>query len=264
MPYPQWTHVCRKTGTTTNHHAPFTCKSCREPAAFAGWRESMHASMASYQRRHGLKPLGSHRKLADEVYAGVWAPCGTCRGSGLQPIETGMFVCPACDGVGTTLLVPVAELHRRRERVLAAYPDAAAPLAPFESALGQVHVHDLESGQMLSCERASQPRARRQSPSAPVAVSTMDTGEALHFFGIAAILVPLGLGGGIALMREGRIVDGLFLLHIGASTTFMALLATGAVTLRLRTARVLMLMLLAVLVLLFLLALAHGVANTTG
>lgn len=117
---------------------------------------------------------------------------------------------------------------------------------------------------MLSCEQASQPPVRGQSQSAPVAVSTMDTGEALHFFGIAAVLVPLGLGGGFALMREGRIIDGLFLLHIGASMAFMALLATGTVTLRLRTARVVMLVLLAVFVLLFLLALAHGVANTPG
>jgi hypothetical protein len=42
---------------------------------------------------------------------------------------------------------------------------------------------------------------------------------------------------------------------------FMALLGSGVVTLRLRTARVVVLVLLAVFVLLFLLAILNGVAN---
>ena len=81
---------------------------------------------------------------------------------------------------------------------------------------------------------------------------------------MAAILVPLGLGGGIALLREGRIIDGLYLLDIGLSMGFMALLASGVVTLRLRTGRVVLLALFAVFVLLFLLAMVNGVANAPG
>jgi hypothetical protein len=73
--------------------------------------------------------------------------------------------------------------------------------------------------------------------------------------------VPLGLGGGVSLLSNGRIIDGLFLLDVGASMAFMALLASGAVTLRLRTARVVVLVLLAVFVLLFLLAMMNGVAK---
>ena len=92
-------------------------------------------------------------------------------------------------------------------------------------------------------------------------MQTMGTGESLHIFVITAILVPLGLGGGVSLLSNGRIIDGLFLLDVGASMAFMALLASGAVTLRLRTARVVVLVLLAVFVLLFLLVLGNGAAN---
>ena len=264
MPYPQWAHTCPKAGGTTSHHAPFTCKTCRERAVFSGWLQPMHASMASYQHRHGLKPVGPHRKLADEAYTGVWARCEGCGGSGLQPIETGVFACAACDGVGATLLVPVAELQRRREQVLTAYPDAGAPLMPFESVLGRAHVHDVGSGKMLSVQHAPAPSVRGQSQGAPLVMPAMDTAESLHLFGIAALLVPLGLGGGVALLREGRIIDGLFLLHIGASMAWIALVGAGAVTLRLRTVRVVLLVLLAVLVLLFLLAMVNGVASSPG
>ena len=76
--------------------------------------------------------------------------------------------------------------------------------------------------------------------------------------------MPVGLGGGVGLLREGRVIDGLFLLHIGASMAFMALLGSGVVTLRLRTARVVVLVLLAVFVLLFLLVLGQGAANAPG
>jgi hypothetical protein len=90
----------------------------------------------------------------------------------------------------------------------------------------------------------------------------MVTGASLHIEVITAILVPLGLGGGVGLLSKGRIIDGLFLLDIAASMAFMALLGSGAVTLRLRTARVVVLVLLAVFVLLFLLVVGHGAASS--
>ena len=78
---------------------------------------------------------------------------------------------------------------------------------------------------------------------------------------MAAILVPLGLCGGISLLREGRIVDGLFMLYFGGVMAFMALWGADIVTLRLRTGRVVLLVLAAVFVVLFLVVMVHGVAN---
>ena len=95
--------------------------------------------------------------------------------------------------------------------------------------------------------------------SEPVARSS--TGGVIHAFVMATILVPLGFGGGVALLREGRIIDGLYLLHIGGSAAFLALWGADFVTLRLSTARVVLLVLAAVLVVLFLLVVVHGVAN---
>jgi hypothetical protein len=95
-------------------------------------------------------------------------------------------------------------------------------------------------------------------------MSATGTGASLHIALITAILVPLGLGGGVGLLSKGRVIDGLFLLHIGASMAFMALLAAGVVTLRLRTARVVVLVLLAVFVVLFVLVLGHGAASSPG
>jgi hypothetical protein len=92
-------------------------------------------------------------------------------------------------------------------------------------------------------------------------MQAMGTGESLHIFVITAILVPVGLGGGVSLLSKGRIIDGLFLFDVGASMAIMALLGSGAVTLRLRTARVVLLVLLAVFVVLFTLVLGLGAAN---
>ena len=87
------------------------------------------------------------------------------------------------------------------------------------------------------------------------------TGSAWHVVVMAAILVPLGLGGGVSLVREGRIIDGLFMLYFGGVMAFLALWGADVVTLRLRTGRVLLLVLAALFVVLFLLVMVHGVAN---
>ena len=87
------------------------------------------------------------------------------------------------------------------------------------------------------------------------------TGGVIHAFLMAAISVPLGLGGGVSVLREGRILDGLFLLYFGGVMAFMALLGANVVTLRLRTGRIVLLVLAAVFVVLFLMVMVHGVAN---
>lgn len=43
----------------------------------------MHEAMARYQTVYGLKPIGPHRKLADELFGGVSTECEACGGGGV-------------------------------------------------------------------------------------------------------------------------------------------------------------------------------------
>jgi hypothetical protein len=197
--------------------------------------------MGRYSRCYGLGSVGLHRGLADSLLNDITViKCEPCGGTGDRIVsDEDVRDCWPCAGTGMAQESWDA-IAQMRAQVIAAYPYSARPYPPERSSV------------------VWQPR------SAPVAMSTMGTGESLHLFIITAILVPLGLGGGVGLLSKGRVVDGLFLLDVGASMAFMALLASGAVTLRLRTARVIVLVLLAVFVLLFLLVLGHGAANAPG
>ena len=192
--------------------------------------------MGRYSRCYGLGSVGRHRPLADRLLKETDViTCEPCGGTGDRIVgDEDVRDCWPCAGTG---IAPESwdAIARVRAQVIEAHPESARPYPPERSSV------------------VWQPR------SAPVAMSS--TGGSFHAFVMAAILVPLGLGGGVALLREGRIIDGLFLLHIGGSMAFLALLGADVVTLRLRTGRVVLLVLAAVLVVLFLLVMVHGVAN---
>ena len=241
MPRALWEHACRVTGRTKQRDERWTCFRCRERATLVSLSYSVVEQMGRYSRRYGFGSVGPHRTLADELLHEIPViTCEPCAGTG-DRIEGDGDVrnCWPCAGTGVAPECWDA-IARVRAQVIAAYPDSARPYPPERSSVVW------------------------QPQSAPVAMSTMDTGGALHIFVITAILVPVGLGGGLALLSKGRVIDGLFLLDVGASMAIMALLGSGAVTLRLRTARVVVLVLLAVFVLLFLLAMVNGVANAPG
>ena len=238
MPRALWEHACRVTGRTKQRDERWTCFRCRERAKLASLSYSVVERMGRYSRTYGLGSVGPHRELADELLSEIPViKCEPCAGTG-DRIEGDGDVrnCWPCAGTGVAPECWDA-IARMRAQVIAAYPDSSRPYPPERSSV------------------VWQPRSE-----APP-MSAMGTGESLHLFVITAILVPLGLGGGVSLLSNGRIIDGLFLLDVGASMAFMALLGTGALTLRLRTARVIVLVLLAVFVLLFLLAMMNGVAN---
>jgi hypothetical protein len=197
--------------------------------------------MGRYSRRYGLGSVGQHRRLADKLLNDITViTCESCSGTGDRIVgDEDVRDCWPCAGTG---IAPECwhAIARVREQVIAVYPDSARPYPPERSSVVW------------------------QPQSAPCAMTAAGPGGSLHAFVIAALLVPLGLIGGVALLTKGRIADGLFLLHVGGSMAFMALLGSGVVTLRLRTARVVVLVLLAGFVLLFVVAMAHGVANTPG
>jgi len=238
VPRALWEHACRVTGRTKQRDERWTCFRCRERAKLISLSYSVVERMGRYSRRYGFGSVGPHRKLADELLHEIPViTCEPCAGTG-DRIEGDGDVrnCWPCAGTGVAPECWDA-IARMRAQIIAAYPDSARPYPPERSSV------------------VWQPRSE-----APP-MQAMDTGGALHIFVITAILVPVGLGGGLALLSKGRIIDGLFLFDIGASMAIMALLGSGAVTLRLRTVRVVFLVLAAVFVLLFLLAMVNGVAN---
>ncbi len=241
MPRALWEHACRVTGRTKQRDERWTCFRCRERARLASVSYSVVERMGRYSRGYGLGSVGPHRQLADTLLKEIPViRCEPCAGTGDRIVgDEDVRNCWPCAGTG---IAPESwdAIARARAQVVAAYPDSARPYPPERSTV------------------VWQPRSE------PPAMSTMGTGASLHLFAITAILVPLGVGGGVAVLREGRIIDGLFLLDVGASMAIMALLGSGVVTLRLRTARVVVLALLAVFVLLFLLAMVNGAANAPG
>jgi hypothetical protein len=234
-----WEHACPVTGRTTQRDERWTCFRCRERARVASVSYSMIERMGRYSRCYGLAPLGPHRRLADRLLGEIrGVKCEPCGGTGDRIVgDEDVRDCWPCAGTG---IAPECwdAIARVRAEVIEAYPESARPYPP---------------------ERSSVVWQPRSAP--PV---TSSAGGSFFAFLVAAILVPLGLGGGVSVLREGRIIDGLFLLYVGGVMAFLALLGSGVVTLRLRTGRVVLLVLAAGLVALLLLVMVNGALNAPG
>lgn len=92
----------------------------------------MHEAMAQYQTLHRLKPVGRHRRMTDELFDSALATCRTCKGHGLRDAidRRSWRLCDACRGLGSVFTKSAEEFEALRERVLAAYPEAAADPVP--------------------------------------------------------------------------------------------------------------------------------------
>ena len=231
-----WEHACPVTGRTKQRDERWTCFRCRGRANVASVSHSVVELMGRYSRCYGLRPMGRHRPLADRLLHEIpIVKCEPCGGTGDRIVgDEDVRDCRPCAGTG---IAPECwdAIARVRAQVIEACPESARPCPP---------------------ERSSVVWQPRSEP-----VGTSSTGSAWHVVIMAAILVPLGLGGGVSLVREGRIIDGLFMLYFGGVMAFLALWGADFVTLRLRTGRVVLPVLAAVFVVLFLVAMVHGVAN---
>jgi hypothetical protein len=105
---------------------------CQQPATYDGWQPTMHEAMAQYQTFYRLKPIGPHRPMAADLFAPARAKCRTCKGHGIRDTTGGRSwqICKACRGLGSVFTKPSHEIETLRDRVLAAYPDAAANPVP--------------------------------------------------------------------------------------------------------------------------------------
>jgi diguanylate cyclase (GGDEF)-like protein len=92
----------------------------------------MYEAMARYQSQYGLKPIGPHRQLADELLDAAKEACSGCRGRGLVDASDGSTwqICEPCRGFGSFFTKPAEEIQALRRRILATYPDAAASAVP--------------------------------------------------------------------------------------------------------------------------------------
>ena len=131
MPQKMWKHRCPKGGGGLSWSGSPGCSTCGEPGEYDGWHPGMYEAMARYQSKYGLKPIGPHRTMADELLGSLNEKCKPCDGRGLRDTATGNWqVCAACRGFGYFFTRPAYEIQALRRRVLAAYPDAAAEPVP--------------------------------------------------------------------------------------------------------------------------------------
>lgn len=132
MPQKMWKHRCPQGDGGLSWSGSPGCSSCGEPGEYDGWHPGMHEAMARYQSKYGLKPIGPHRKMADELLGSLNEKCKPCDGRGLRDTAHGSSwqVCAACRGFGYFFTRPTYEIQALRRRVLATYPDAAAEPVP--------------------------------------------------------------------------------------------------------------------------------------
>jgi hypothetical protein len=111
----------------------------------------MHEAMARYQTYTGLKPVGPHRSMTDELFwTGPRIRCEACNGKGLHDAGPTWVECPACQGEGTPPNSRMSQEERSRLRrlVLEVYPNAAAD--PVDWRTAGVLVMNLKEGKMMA------------------------------------------------------------------------------------------------------------------
>jgi hypothetical protein len=82
MPSRFWKHACH--GSPGSSTSDSICHTCGKTGEFAGWHYTRHEAMARYQTTYGLKPIGPHRKLTDQLFSAALEACGLCGGEGLE------------------------------------------------------------------------------------------------------------------------------------------------------------------------------------
>ena len=123
MPHPFWRHMCRD---RESQNGAAVCDHCGTVGVFGGWRLGVIEMMGNYQLKYRLRPIGPHRLLADKLFENTRRECDLCEGQGvLGPDEFTWGNCPACYGTGGFWTISQEEFDVRRQRVIAAHPEAA-------------------------------------------------------------------------------------------------------------------------------------------
>ena len=148
MPQKFWKHQCP--GSSPHWSGNPTPCDCGNPKTYDGWHSGRFEAMAWYQKRHGLKPTGPHRDLADRLFDGASAACPACSGRGYFDAVGGVTFepCDKCGGAGHSVTISADRHAALRAEVLAKFPDACARSDLPDPAFSTI-VHDLGSGEMI-------------------------------------------------------------------------------------------------------------------
>jgi hypothetical protein len=141
MPTPYWRHYCRDREVVESHPV---CGACGESGTFDGWHLRMHEAMARYQYVFGLKPIGAHRRFADELLGSLRTTCPTCAGNSVVSAGTMWRACTTCEGTGGFWTCSDGEVSAARAEVLRIHPGTEA-LRPA-AFIGVPLIHDLRGG----------------------------------------------------------------------------------------------------------------------
>lgn len=149
MPIQWWKHHCPEAGTHWSAN-PRPCTQCAEPKTYDGWLNSRFEAMSWYQKTYGLKPIGPHRGLADRLLTGATALCDNCHARGyFDDVDGAAFTpCICCGGAGYTVVIPPGRLAGLIAKVIATYPDAAAPSHTPHPGFSVI-VHDIANNVMI-------------------------------------------------------------------------------------------------------------------
>jgi hypothetical protein len=126
MPHKRWKHICPSTKSAVRLGAR-KCTSCGQEGEYDGWGYSRIEAMGAYQRFYGLKPIGPHRPMADELLSPLIKLCEKCQGEGLLSAESAedYHICATCNGTGRLLACSQETWNAARRQLLQAFPDEA-------------------------------------------------------------------------------------------------------------------------------------------
>ncbi|MEN8376961.1 MAG: hypothetical protein ABFS34_16155 [Gemmatimonadota bacterium] len=100
-----------------------------------------------------MKPIGAHRRLADEVLGALRRPCERCDGSGIITVSHREWRgCPACEATGGFWTCSEHEVEAARASILERHPEAAVQSAPSNFVGGAI-AQDLSTGGMVDLRR---------------------------------------------------------------------------------------------------------------
>ena len=149
MPQQMWRPTCQCNPGIYSMGSP-NCRDCGQPGQYDGWHLGMYEAMAAYTKRTGLAPIGPHRRLAGELFAGQYVLCRTCDGRGVLDAEGGRTwkSCPDCQGLGCFFKGTIQEFQELRARILEQFPKAAAASFKPDEKLMRNHAdHGREDGE---------------------------------------------------------------------------------------------------------------------
>jgi hypothetical protein len=124
MPHRVWKHHCKESDSEVLLGVE-VCPDCNYCGIYDGWHYSMFEAMGAYQQRTGLKPIGPHRGLADQLLDPLFSLCQDCNGRGVLEDRDRWRLCPGCDGAIATLVADHRAVSDALRKILEAFPNAS-------------------------------------------------------------------------------------------------------------------------------------------